>query len=394
MEQRKNNGENPFLNSEVQNSQGEESVVDMVTQPGEGFGYASDLPKSPLAEDVSHTNPAFQMASQLFKFNYHPVVIFGGPASGKTSFITSMLASLKLSADWQLSAQLNDPVIPIDTGFGTTQREESVRLFFQTVQRFIEGQAASQTSAKLAPIFLPLTIRSGTLSQSLNIAFMESAGEFYRPDPNSPEYFAKLRPDTDSFIRNFEGGISFVYVLPYTQLDVRAVGVDRSADPARLREAEAAVVGIIEAYQKIRVNKSRDSHLLLLSKWDAHFDFKKQEQELEMSEILIDTYDDVFYFLNETYPQALAALNSLQVQPFQRLSTNYCAGLITGRHISPITKDIETRNAIREHQKKVWKWIWRNSVNDPLVAVDPFPKGKSANSFKRLIDDILKKLFY
>jgi hypothetical protein len=394
MDQRRSEVENPFLISENQGSIENKAVDDSDRHPEKDRGDLNEnRSASPVEESILEQNPAFQMASQLFKFNYHPVLIFGGPASGKTSFITSMLASLKLSADWKLSAQLNEPIISADTDFGTVQKEESKRLFYQTVQKFIEGQAASQTSAKLAPMFLPLTIRSGTLNQALNIALMESAGEFYRPNPNSPEYFAKLRPDTESFIRDFEGGISFIYVLPYTMIDIRATGVDRSLDPARLREAEAAIVGILEAYQQIRVNKSRDFHLLLLTKWDAHFDQKKQEEELEMSEILVDTYDDVIPFLEETYPQALASLNSLQVMSNQRLSTNYCAGLITGRVISPNTKNIETRDAIREHQKKVWKWIWRNAVNDTFATVDPFAKRVDQSGFFGWIDKILDRIY-
>jgi hypothetical protein len=339
------------------------------------------------------TNPAFQMASQLLRFNYHPVLIFGGAASGKTAFLTSMLASLKLSADWQVSASLNEPVIATNTAFGSLQKEESVKLFFQTVQEFINGQAATHTPPKNAPIFLPLTIRAAQLDQSANIALMESSGEYYRPDPKSPEYFAKLRADLESFIRDFEGGISFIYVLPYTQLHVRAVGVNRAADPAMLREAEAAAVGMIQAYQQIRVNKSRDSHLLLVTKWDAHYDTKKQEEELDMADILADTYEDVADFLRQNYPQALAALNSLHIGESQRMVTNYCAGLITGLVITPSTKDIETRDAIRSHQKKLWRWIWRNAQGDPMSTVDPFPAERQRGGLFGVIDRLLKAFF-
>jgi hypothetical protein len=344
-------------------------------------------------EQEPSINPAFKMASQLFQFNYHPILIFGGPSSGKTSFVTSLLASLKLSADWQVSASLNEPVISTDTEFGTRQKERSVQLFFQTVQQFINGQAAEATSIKDAPLFLPLTVRSAQLNQSLNIALLESAGEFYRPDPKSPEYFAKLRADLESFIRGFEGAISFIYVLPYTQLQVRALGVDRASDPQMLREAEAAVVGMIQAYQQIRVNTSRDFHLLLVTKWDAHYDSKKQEEEMDMADILTDTYDDVTHFLRQNYPQALAALNSLHIDDSQRLVTNYCAGLITGRVITPNTKDIETRDAIRSHQKKLWRWIWRNAQSDPAARADPFPAERKRGGLCGAIDRLLKALF-
>lgn len=393
MTRKPDEAENPFLPSSNGNSASERN------RSGESRSVTSDSSPEVLTDEPSvggdfvTMNPAFQMAQQLFGFGYHPVVIFGGPNSGKTSFVTSMLASLKLSADWQISAALNEPVISTDSEFGSMQKNECVKLFYQTVQQFINGQAASQTLAKLAPIFLPLTIRSGELNQSLNIALMESSGEFYAPDPKRPEYFAKLRPDTEAFVRDFEGGISFVYVLPYTQIDVRASGVDRAADPGRLRDAEAAVVGMIQAYQQIRVNKSRDFHLLLITKWDAHYDEKKQEEELEMAEILTDTYDDIETFLRRTYPQALAALSSLQVDDIQKMSTNYCAGLITGRVISPNTKDNETRDAIRSHQRKIWKWIWRNAIGEPGSSVDPFPKQKAQRGLFAVIDRLLERVF-
>lgn len=386
---------NPFLETEDNRLPIEEPEVHQSIDLTPELSLLSDASAATPTTDQSvvSTNPAFQMASQLLRFNYHPVLLFGGPASGKTSFVTSMLASLKLSSEWQVSASLNEPVISTDTEFGIEQKERSVQLFFQTVQEFINGQAATQTSKKYAPLFLPLTIRSSKLNQSCNVALMESAGEFYRPAPDSPEYFAKLRSDLESFIRDFEGGMSFIYVLPYTQLNVRAVGVDRAADPLMLREAEAAVVGMIQAYQQIRMNKSRDSHLLLVTKWDAHYDSKKREEEMEMADILSDTYEDVGEFVQNTYPQALAALTSLHVEEPQRLVTNYCAGLITGRVITPNTKDVETRDAIRSHQKKLWRWIWRNAQVDITMSSDPFPADKARRGLLAVIDRILEKIF-
>jgi hypothetical protein len=160
-----------------------------------------------------------------------------------------------------------------------------------------------------------------------------------------------------------------------------------------LRDAEAAVVGMIQAYQQIRVNKSRDCHLLLVTKWDAHYDNKKQEEEMDMADILSDTYEDVPDFLRQTYPQALAALNSLHVSESQRMVTNYCAGLITGLVITPNTKDIETRDAIRSHQKKLWRWIWRNAQGDPMSTVDPFPAERQRGGLFGVIDRLLKAFF-
>jgi len=393
MSRKPDKAENPFLFPSV----GDAAPDDSEHVDGQA-AIAAEIPDVSISRvlsdgDFAATNPAFQMAPQLFGFDYHPVVIFGGPNSGKTSFVTSMLASLKLSADWQMSAALNEPVISTDTEFGLTQKNECIKLFYQTVQGFINGQAAIQTSKKLAPVFLPLTVRSSELNQTLNIALMESSGEYYSPDPTKPEYFAKLRSDTEAFIRDFEGGISFVYVLPYTQVDIRSSGVDRAADPRMLRDAEAAVVGMIQAYAQIRVNKSRDFHLLLITKWDAHYDEKKQEEELEMAEILTDTYEDIETFLRRTYPQALAALSSLQVADIQKMSTNYCAGLITGRVISPTTKDNETRDAIRSHQKKLWKWIWRNAIGEPGSSIDPFPKQKAQRGVFAAIDRLLERVF-
>ncbi len=317
--------------------------------------------------------PEFQMAAQLRALKYHPVVIFGNSASGKTSLITSLLAALKLEPEWEMGAILNDPVVPQTTDYGRAQQAEANRLFNRVVQEFIAGRGAEATKTPV-PFFVPMTVRSGTLNQSLKLAFMESNGESYAPDLQSDNYFAALRKDTEAFVRDYEGSISFIYVLPYTQINVRALNESSAEDPARLRLAELAVAGALQAYERIRIHKNRDSHLLLVSKWDAHYDTKKQDEEVAMSEVLSDTYADVEVFLRQTYPQALSNFQSLSAPKDQRLVTNYCAGLMTGRTIQPLTEDLETRAAIRANQKKVWRWVWASALGYPNgQGATPFP---------------------
>jgi len=61
--------------------------------------------------------------------------------------------------------------------------------------------------------------------------------------------------------------------------------------------------------------------------------------------------------------------------------------------ISPITKDNETRDAIRSHQKKLWKWIWRNAIGDPGSSIDPLPKQKAQRGVSAAIDRLLERVF-
>ena len=350
----------------------EPSVAESTSGPGH---EAPPEPVPPAATINADSNaavglePLLQLASQLKALDFHPVVIVGNSFSGKTSLITSLLAALKLEADWEVGANLKDPVLPQNTDIGRKQHEGATRIFNRVVQEFIAGKGAEKTQTEY-PFFIPISLRSGKLGQTLNVAFLESNGETYTPRMDADRFFADLQEVTETFIREFQGGISFIYVLPYTQVNVRGLNEDLADDPNRLRLAELAIVGVLQAYEAIRIDKSKDRHLLLVSKWDAHLEKKKIEESITIGEVLLDTHSDITPFLRGTYPQALASFNALSVDGPQRQITNYCSGLMTGRKVQPTSAEPEISQAIRSHQKKLWNWIWSSASG---YTVSPFP---------------------
>lgn len=361
---------------------GEREVAELMS------AHESDTPPQPAPLETHRSaaldattglEPLLQLASQLHALDFHPVVIVGNSFSGKTSLITSLLASLKLEADWGIGANLKDPVLPQNTDIGRRQHEDASRIFNKVVQEFIAGKGAEKTATPY-PFFIPLSIRSAKLGQALNLAFLESNGESYAPRMDEDGFFADLQVVTETFIREFQGGITFIYVLPYTQVNVRGLNEDLADDPTRLRLAELAVVGVLQAYEKIRVDKSKDRHLLLVSKWDAHLEKRKLEESISISEVLLDTHSDIEPFLRGTYPQALSVFKSLAVDAPQRLITNYCSGLMSGRKVQPIGVDPEISHAIRSHQKKLWNWIWSSASG---YSVSPFPESKPTSLIDR-----------
>jgi hypothetical protein len=312
------------------------------------------------------------IAAQLHALKFHPVVVFGGPASGKTSLVVSMLAALRLEAEWGCGATLCDPILPLSDDRHKEQYNDATRLFNKTVQEFIAGTGAGSTRGQ-QPFFVPVAIRSTADNRTVKFAFLESNGEWYKPKTGTDEFFAALRADTDAFIRNYEGGISFIYVLPYTQNVIRSSFEKDAEDPEKLREAGLAIVGMLDAYSRVRTNTRNDGHLLLVSKWDAHHEAKKSEEDIELWESLLESDSDIEAFLARTYPQALASFKGLAVDAEQRRIGSYCAGLMTARTIQPVAADPDTRYAIRWHQKKVWRWVWRNATTQIDVATDLFP---------------------
>lgn len=347
-----------------------------------------EAPPSAEVGGVEMLDPLLQLAKQLHSMDIHPVVIVGNSNSGKTSLIISLLASLRLEADWGIVANLENPVLSNTTDIGRRQHEDATRTFYKDVQEFIDGKGAEKTSVPY-PFFIPVSLRSAKLGQTLNLAFFESNGEAYTPKPESAEFFAALQKVTETFIREFQGGISFIYVLPYTQTEVRAINPDVAGEPERLRLAGLSIVGVLQAYQRIRVDKSQDRHLLLISKWDAHLEKKKHEELISISEVLLDTDSDIEPFLRETYLQALSEFKSIQVESPQRLITNYCAGLMTGRKVQPVGSNPEISYAIRSHQKKLWSWIWSSATG---FSVNPFPEPKPMSLTDRFFRWLSSKL--
>lgn len=312
-----------------------------------------------------------QLAAELEARGYHPVVIFGNAASGKTSLLLSLLAVIKTEASLETGLTLGEPILNTSSPYGKYIQTHSDQFFGRKTQEFIEGVASPKTNIDY-PFIIPVVFRPRGKPEA-KFAFLESNGEWYRPDRESDALFQPLRKQIEDLIREFQLGISFVHLVPYTQGVIRSTSVNITEDISELQEASLAIAGALNAYEKIRIEKSRDRHVMLVTKWDAH-----TSPQSSVLDVLIDTADDVEPFVEQHYSQAFSSFKGLTVNRSQVFLANYCAGLISNRDVLSLRIDSELRPAVLRFPVSLWGWLYRNAIVDSGgMADDPFPQQNS-----------------
>ena len=320
---------------------------------------------APSLDEVAAAGP--ELAKQMADLGYHPVVLFGMAAAGKTSLLSSLLALIRTEPALESALVRGDALIDPQSVYGKYLMQNAEQFFGQTVQNFIAGRAPGATKLPL-PFFVPVIFRPKGKPE-VKIAFMESAGEWYRPQKNTDRYFPALRKEIETFVRSFQLGISFIHLAPYTQTAIRSLSADRSSDPAEIADASLALAGALGAYEEIRANKELDHHLMLVTKWDAH-----QVHQANLSEILMETGDAVEPFVLQHYSQAYAAFKGLSVPQSQLSLQHYCAGIISGTDHQTLRIDNEHRPAVLSFPKELWAWIYGNALSaSGGIREYPFP---------------------
>lgn len=334
----------------------------------------SSVPPITAAEDGYH------VAAGLAAAGYHPVVLFGSAGSGKTSLLLSLLALLREEPDLLCGLDLGDAILNVDTPYGRYLRDQAEGFYGRKTQDFIEGRAAPKTAIE-APFFIPLIIRPEHKPE-IRLAFMESNGEWYRPDRESDRLFRPLRQQIEEFLSAYRDPVTFIHLVPYTQQALYTPGGDQHTDEQEIREACLAIVGALKAYKEVRANKIEDRHLMLVSKWDAH-----NREELDRVGVLQDTTGDLEAFLNDKYRQAFAEYRNLGLAPHQRQVEAYCAGQIRGQAVIMPKRGEELHDALILYPKRLWRWLYRTTLEqlgEPVV--DPFPPEPQPNWFTRILN--------
>jgi hypothetical protein len=332
----------------------------------------------PPVDDVEASG--VHLAAGLDAAGYHPVVLFGNANSGKTSLLLSLFALVRTEPSLGTGLELGDAFVATDSLYGKYLREQAEGFFGRKTQDFIEGKASPKTAIEL-PFFIPVVFRPEAKPE-IRFAFMESNGEWYRPDRSSEKLFPKLRQQIEDFLATYQGPITFIHLLPYTQQIVYGSGADQLTDDNEMKEASLAIAGALYAYQKARVNKQDDRHLILVTKWDAH-----DREELDRADILRNSGPEAEQFANERYSQAMAVFRGLGLQPYQQRLNAYCSGIIAGQIVSMPKRGDELRDAVLHYPTQLWRWLYRSTLEQlgeqPL---DPFPPEPKPNWFLRLLD--------
>jgi hypothetical protein len=323
-----------------------------------------------------------QIAAGLDAAGYHPVVLFGNANSGKTSLLLSLFALLRTEPHLETGLKLGDPILHVDSPYGRFLRDQAEGFYGKKTQDFIEGVASPKTAIE-TPFFIPV-IFTPQGKPEVRLAFMESNGEWYRPDRQSDKLFPALRKQIEEFLSVYQGPVTFIHMLPYTQQVVYGSSSAQVTDAEEMKEAALAVAGALLAYQQVRPNKQEDRHLMLVSKWDAH-----DRQEPDRAAVLMDAGDEPEEFANDRYAQAMSVFKGMGLRPDQLQITSYCSGIIAGQMVTMPRKGDELRDAVLNYPTQLWRWLYRATLEQMGEhPVDPFPAESQPGWLTRLLNKL------
>lgn len=326
----------------------------------------------PTPEDLDRLG--VNLARALQDGGYHPVVLFGTNFSGKTSLLLSLFGALIAEPKLEAGLALCDPILGTGSGIGRILHEDAQHTFDVKTQAFLEGERILKTAVAL-PFFVPVEFRP-LGKPAVKFAFLESNGEWYRPlrDRSTPlndvkKLYPGLRKETEEFISTYQGPITFLYLIPYTQADVYS-DKDNPLDADEIRSASLAITGVIRSYDKIRAtHRDEDFHLMLVTKWDAH-----SARDADRAQGIAEDRPALLEFCNQRYAQALSAFQGLDIDAEHRSLNSYCSGIMGAQGRLHLRPDEDVSSVVLAYPVKLWRRLYWNALTaegSPLE--DPFP---------------------
>lgn len=325
-----------------------------------------------------------RLAEALEAESYQPVILFGNASSGKTSLLLSLFASIKVQPELKSGLHLAPPAVyRDDSEYSRYSLNRAERFLGLMTQQFINGEAPLKTPAE-EPFFIPVSLEPVGRSP-VRFVFLESAGEWYRPDYKDHRLFPRLRGQIERFISSYQKGIIFLHLVPYTQLPVRTADYDQISDHKKMQDASLAIAGALQNYMSARLNQYQDRHLMLVTKWDARSRFFEDQFDA-----LTEARDELEEFTNAKYPQAYAAYQGLGESVVSRHLNSYCSGIMSDTGVLNLRPDNELRPIVLGYPRNLWTWLYRSALeNEGFAAEDPFPNQNSSNPFKRWLSKIV-----
>lgn len=293
----------------------------------------------------------------LRKKGYHPVLLFGSAAAGKSTLLVSLLTFANHHKDSPSVCKFNDKFFEIENSSTEAIKKRASRLFFKDSWEFHVGTMPERTQAE-APIFIPvdLTPKQG---DEVSIAFLESAGEHQKADAETGQTRDNaFSHEIESIFRTFQDSLSIVLVAPYSigqsRHETAEDGLDL-ADHLEMADADQAIFLALSNYVRMRPKEfqKKDRFLFLLTKWDEHTRGPNSEEFLHPSLELIDQQLARKFPMSWNFFKGIPGIQS-------RLSMHYSAGVIVNN--IRITTPDEFENVFGLFPREIWRWIYENAA--------------------------------
>ena len=335
-----------------------------------------------LGEALGH-----QFANTMTEEGFHPVLIFGAPASGKTTFLLSLIRYMFVgqNCDSQIRLCL-EPFPNESTGIKGEHKEldkdrwiavkkYANDLFNKHATDFLQSnQIAPRTEVKY-PFFIPIEItpkKEGL--KPLRIAFLEGEGEWYRlnTEGESPSPHKTFRHEILAFLETFGKPITSIFVAPYA-IDGYESNQDgeSSRSAPKVKERDFALYGIIDQFEKARTNQiGSDNYLYLLTKWDIRCG------SISHPEFIYNDYSVVKNEISSKFPMSLNRFNNIRevepekvngkiVKQSKKTVSAYCAGILK---YSVLSLPEDSARSVDHYSRKLWNYLYLNATSQYLYS--------------------------
>lgn len=343
-------------------------------------GFQTETFPSNSTSAPNNDRAKVDLAKELVKKGYHPILIFGTRASGKTSLLASLFHYLQSDPESPAIIVRGEWIVPLETTYGLTVSEAASRFLGHVLNNFHDGEAAPMTQDEF-PFYIPVILRPNNGQPEVRLAFLESRGEWYQIDKNSKDLFPQLREEVSDIYQNFPNGISILLIAPFVIGEAYAESSSSDNTFKEMRDSDTALFGALQSYQMFRQNRELDRYLFILTKWDAH------TRSIVDKDFITPPRGMVSYLISERFPKSWTLFQNMQSSEAQ--SMQYSSGLMSGNARVEVPEHL--RPNMYKFPQMLWRWLYANATYGSELFLD-HPSLKATTKSSGGLLGSLKKL--
>ena len=305
---------------------------------------------SPHQSDEYTERAQVQLSKELSDKGYHPVLIFGTRASGKSSLLASLFYYLQSDPASPAIAIRGEWIVPIDTQYGQSVADAASHFLNHVMNAFHEGKAAPSTRDDY-PYYIPVILRPNNGQPVVKLAILESRGEWYAIRRDSRDLYPELRNEVSDVYKNFADSISVLLIAPYVIGETHGEEGPSELAKTEMRESDAGIFGALQAYQETRQYRDLDKYLFILTKWDEH------AKVIISPEFIKPPRGMVSHLIAERFPRSWTLFQNMQTGDAQ--SMQYSSGLMSGTERIDIPANLKP--IMNQFPKMLWRWLYTNA---------------------------------
>jgi hypothetical protein len=335
----------------------------------------------PHQSEPFSTRTQVQLSKELENKNYHPILIFGTRASGKSSLLASLFYYLQSDPASPAIAIRGEWIVPIDTPYGQSVADAASHFLNHVMNAFHEGKAAPSTRDE-HPYYIPVILRPNNGQPEVRLAFLESRGEWYAIRRDSRDLYPELRNEVSDVYKNFSKSISILLIAPFVVGESHGEEGPSELAKTEMRESDAGIFGALQAYQETRQFRDLDKYLFVLTKWDEH------TKVIVSPEFIKPPRGMVSHLIAERFPRSWTLFQNMQTGDAQ--SMQYSAGLMSGTERIDIPLNLKP--IMNQFPQMLWRWLYTNASGLELFDKQLSQAGDSEQHLGNQIMAWLKKI--